>query len=259
MTSDSAHTVDAFLSGAFQVVQPARGGHRSGLDAILLAAAVPSGSTGRLADLGAGAGVAGMAAAVRSPAVTSVLVENHPDMVAYARSGLDLPVNCDLAKRLRVVEADITAPYRTRKQAGLDNEAFDWVIANPPYNDATHRAAATPMKRQAHEGDAEVLQAWLTSMHDLAKPGGSVAVIVRPSALPGLLSGSQQRLGGVRIVPISARAGRAASRIVLIATKGSHARLELLPPVVLHEDNGAYRQEIDALLRGERDLLSVVG
>ena len=50
---DSGTTVDAFHRGAFLLAQPAGRGHRAGLDAMILAAAVPSGFTGRLADLGA--------------------------------------------------------------------------------------------------------------------------------------------------------------------------------------------------------------
>ncbi|TIW14778.1 MAG: methyltransferase, partial [Mesorhizobium sp.] len=53
-----AHTVDAFHRGRFWLVQPSQGGHRAGMDAMMLAAAVPSGFSGRLADFGAGAGAA---------------------------------------------------------------------------------------------------------------------------------------------------------------------------------------------------------
>ncbi|TIT88992.1 MAG: methyltransferase, partial [Mesorhizobium sp.] len=52
-----AHTVDAFHRGRFWLVQP-RSGHRAGMDAMMLAAAVPSSFAGRLADFGAGAGAA---------------------------------------------------------------------------------------------------------------------------------------------------------------------------------------------------------
>ena len=49
-----AHTLDAFHRGDFWLVQPKGAGHRAGVDAMILAAAVPSAFSGRLADFGAG-------------------------------------------------------------------------------------------------------------------------------------------------------------------------------------------------------------
>ena len=65
-----------FLAGAAKDA-----GHRAGMDAMMLAAAVPSGFAGRLADFGAGAGAAGLAVASRCPAAEVVLVENAPEML----------------------------------------------------------------------------------------------------------------------------------------------------------------------------------
>ena len=50
---------DRFFRGGFEVLQPVNGGHRSGSDALLLAASIEERASGQLADLGAGAGVAG--------------------------------------------------------------------------------------------------------------------------------------------------------------------------------------------------------
>ncbi|TJW38699.1 MAG: methyltransferase, partial [Mesorhizobium sp.] len=49
------------------MVQPKKAGHRAGMDAMMLAAAVPSSFAGRLADFGAGAGAAGLAVLSRCP------------------------------------------------------------------------------------------------------------------------------------------------------------------------------------------------
>ena len=56
MAQEAAHTLDAFHRGRFWLVQPRQTGHRAGADALILAAAVPSAFSGRLADFGAGAG-----------------------------------------------------------------------------------------------------------------------------------------------------------------------------------------------------------
>ncbi len=53
-----AVTADAFLGGKVEALQPAAGHHRSGLEAVLLAASLDSRIAGTVVDLGAGAGVA---------------------------------------------------------------------------------------------------------------------------------------------------------------------------------------------------------
>ena len=111
--------VDRFLGGRFAVVQPLRGHHRAGHDAILLAAAVPADATGTVVDLGAGVGTAGFAVAVRCPGVSVVLAEIDPHVAGCARAGLALAENAAFAGRVRVVEADVTGPARQRRDAGL--------------------------------------------------------------------------------------------------------------------------------------------
>ena len=67
-------TEDAFLGGQLRLKQ-LKSGHRAGHDAVLLAAATPARSGDRVADLGAGVGVAGLAVARRVAGIDLVLVE----------------------------------------------------------------------------------------------------------------------------------------------------------------------------------------
>lgn len=71
--NDAGETLDVFHRGAFHLVQPALKGHRSGVDAMILASAVPNGFAGRVADLGSGAGAAGLAVALAARAPLSPL------------------------------------------------------------------------------------------------------------------------------------------------------------------------------------------
>ena len=68
-----ATTIDAFHRGRFHLVQPAKGAHRSGIDAMILAASVPPDFSGMLADLGAGAGAAAFAVLDRCPRAYAIL------------------------------------------------------------------------------------------------------------------------------------------------------------------------------------------
>ncbi len=107
-----AETVDAFHRGRFHLVQPVGRGHRAGMDAMLLASLVVDDRPIRVADLGAGAGAAGLAVANRLPGASVVLVERSPDMAAFARKSLALPANEAFFGRAEVIEADVTLTGR---------------------------------------------------------------------------------------------------------------------------------------------------
>ena len=95
ITDQDAPSIDAFHRGRFVLVQP-KNGHRAGLDAMLLAASAPKDFSGRLADLGAGAGAAGLAVAARCPQANIVLVEREDEMLHHAQLTLAHPANAFL-------------------------------------------------------------------------------------------------------------------------------------------------------------------
>jgi tRNA1(Val) A37 N6-methylase TrmN6 len=128
-----AVTIDAFLGGKVEAVQPASGHHRSGLEAVLLAAALDSRITGTVVDLGAGVGVAGFCAAARCKRAKVVLVERDPDLIECARLALARPGNAAFADRVRIVAADISAPQAARDEAGAGRDLADHVLLNPPF------------------------------------------------------------------------------------------------------------------------------
>jgi tRNA1(Val) A37 N6-methylase TrmN6 len=231
-----ASTLDAFHRGRFWLVQPERRGHRAGTDAMMLAASVPSGFGGRLADLGAGAGAAGLAVAARCPGARVTLVENAPEMVAYARRSLALPENSDLAQRCDVLEADVRLADGARRAAGLADFSFDWAIMNPPFNRPDDRASPDALRRHAHVmEDADVFGTWLKTAGWIVRPGGGMAIIARPQSLLAILAGLRPYFGAAEVKPLHPRADRAATRIVVRAVRGSNRDLSLAPPLILHD------------------------
>ncbi|HWK14886.1 MAG TPA: methyltransferase [Rhizobiaceae bacterium] len=235
--SADAQTVDAFHRGAFFVVQPPHG-HRSGMDAMILAAAVPSPFAGRLADLGAGAGAGGLAVAARCPGSRVVLIERDAAMASYARRTLELAANASLKDRASVLEADVSLVGRARVAAGMADGAFDFAIMNPPFNHAHDRPTPDALKRDAHLMPKGLLETWLRTAAAIVKPGGGIALIARPTSLEELLASLKGRFGGIEIMPVLPRATEPAIRIVMRAKHGSRRALSLLPPLVLHGPTG---------------------
>ena len=244
-------TVDIFHRGRFVLVQPKGAGHRSGVDAMILAASVPSGFSGLLADLGAGAGAAGLAVASRCPQARVTLIERDPLMIDHANKTLKHESNQSLAQRVSLVESDVTLTGKHRIAAGLADNAFDFAIMNPPFNPARDRRTPDPVKAVAHVMDDGLFEAWLRTAAAIVRPGGGLALIARPQSIMEILAALKGRFGSVRVVPVHPREGEAAIRIVVMATHGSRAAMRLESPLILHGPAGhAFTPRADAINNG---------
>jgi len=240
-TDDLETTCDRFLGGRIEIVQPKSGAHRSGLDAVLLAASLPEGAKGDLIDLGAGVGVAGLAALALNPRLRPTLVDNDPDALRLAehnaRRTAELIAGAAMA---RVVAADVTRSGQQRRGMGLEPQSADFVITNPPYNEAGKaRASPHPERAHAHMLDDASLQAWIRTGIWLLRPKGQFTIIIRTTRLPLALETFGKALGGITVLPIHARADQAAARVLVHGRLGSKAPLRLLPGLVLHGKAGS--------------------
>lgn len=251
----AAHTLDAFHRGDFWLVQPKGAGHRAGVDAMMLAAAVPSAFVGRLADFGAGAGAAGLAVASRCRKATVVLVENSAEMADFARLTLDHPKNEHLHGCASVLAADVTLTGRTREKAGLADGSFDFVIMNPPFNAARDRPTPDALKQKAHVMEDGLFEGWIRSAAAVTKPRGGLAIIARPVSLAPILAALSGRFGSAEIMPVHARADTPAIRIVVRAKRASRGALTLKPPLILHDGPGdGFSVRADAINNGKAAL-----
>lgn len=236
--SAPAYTVDAFHRGRFFLVQPAASGHRAGMDAMMLAAAVPSSFAGRLADFGAGAGAAGLAVLSRCSNAQAVLVERAAEMAAFADTTLGHPGNAHLGDRACVLRADVTLSGRARQTAGLADRSFDFVVMNPPFNAAQDRATPDELKRQAHVMEDGLFEQWLRSAAAVLKPRGGLALIARPEQLSVILDALSGRFGNAELMAVHPKSDAAAIRIIVRAIRGARGKLSICPPLVMHEGAG---------------------
>lgn len=236
MTTAATETIDSFHRGQFQVIQPLGQGHRSGMDAMLLASLVASQKPCRVADLGAGAGAAGMAVASRLETAQIVLVERSPLMAQFARRSLALAQNARLNARISVLEADISLTGRARVAAGLADNSFDHVIMNPPFNDAADRKTPDALKAEAHAMTEGLFDTWIRTAAAIAKSGGQLSLIARPESIGEILTACARRFGGVEVTPLHPRTGENAVRILVTAIKQSRARLTMRAPLIIHEE-----------------------
>ena len=69
-----------------------------------------------------------------------------------------------------------------------------------------------------------------------------------------MLVALESRTGGITVKPILPRAGAAAHRVLVRATKGSRAPFQLAAPLVLHDGASRFTEEAECLHRGEAAL-----
>jgi FkbM family methyltransferase len=242
---------DAFLGGALRILQPLQG-YRAGLDAVFLGASVTRAAGDRFTalDVGAGAGTAGLCLAWRCREARVVLLEREPDLVALAEENV---ARNGLSDRVRVVRADVGGTANAELAAlGLAENAFDCVIANPPYHvEGAGTLPQTDLKARAHAMPADGLDTWCRFMARMTRAGGEALVIHKADALPELLDGFKDRFGAICVQPLHPRAGEHANRVIVFGRKGSRAPLRIAPGLILHDaDNRATRGAVGVLRLG---------
>ena len=233
-------TLDGILNRALLLEQPADG-FRVAVDTVLLASAVPAVAGQKVLDLGCGVGGAMLALACRVPNLSVTGLEIQPALARLARS------NCErnaLQAELHILQADAT------RLSSTFSNIFDHVMMNPPYHDAAkHDASAQESKRLANteaEGD---LPRWIASAAYALKDGGLLTLIHRADRRDEIVDCLGAAFGDFHIIPIAPKEDRPPKRVIARARKGAPKSLTTHAAFVLHNPDGSYTKEADAVLR----------
>jgi tRNA1(Val) A37 N6-methylase TrmN6 len=228
-------TEDSFLGGRVTVRQMATG-FRAGLDAVMLAAAVPAEPGDDLLELGAGVGTASLCLAARVGGCAVTGVEIDPALTRLANMNA---ADNGMASRVAFVAADVFDLPQ-----GLKRD-FEHVLCNPPFHDAGQVSPDASRDRALR--DPGRLGAWMDAGVKRAVGAGTFTAIVRADRMSEALARLPDR--GVSVLPLWPRAGEAARRVILQVRKGSRAPSILLPGLALHNADGSYTPDADRVLR----------
>ena len=247
-TAEDSWTADRLLGGRLLIRQP-RQGYRAAIDPVLLAAAVPAPGGAMVLDAGTGVGTAALCLACRVSGLGIVGLEIDAATAALARANVALN---GLGEVVAIVQGDLLAP-----PSELRARSFEWAMSNSPYHPLSCRASPDAGKALAMREEAG-LAAWLRASLRRLLPGGRLVLIQRADRLPELLAGLGERAGEIEIVPLWPKPGRAAKRVLIRCRKGAKGAARLAPGLVLHEVDGKYSREAEAILRDGADLDSVL-
>jgi tRNA1Val (adenine37-N6)-methyltransferase len=229
-------TDDGFLGGRLRVRQFTHG-FRSGLDAVMLAASVPAGAGGSVLELGSGAGAASLCLAARAQGCTITGVEINGELVSLAN---DNAAANGMADRVRFIQADaVRLPSELRME-------FDHVFCNPPFHDGEGDVSPDSLRAQAQH-DTGDLPFWLDAGVKRTASNGTFTVILRADRMKQALHALPD--SGLSVFPLWPKHDAPAKRVLIQLRRGTRAPLTLLPGLVLHQKDGRYTPEADAILR----------
>lgn len=241
-TPQEIHVLDKKL----RLLQPTHG-FRTSMDTVLLAAACQAQAGENILDLGCGVGAAGLCVLWRVPDARLTGLDIQAAHIDLARQNAALNSRQFHAQFI-VGDVRDWAVHRDHYKP-----EFDHVLCNPPFLEAGTYTASPREERACalgHDGQADIeLKTWIDAAFYNLKSNGCLTLIHRADHLDKILLALVPRFGGMEIIPLWPRAGEAAKRVIVRAVKNSHAPCTMHPGLVLHEADGAYTQNADALLR----------
>ncbi|HEY2619251.1 MAG TPA: methyltransferase [Acetobacteraceae bacterium] len=226
------------LDGRVRYAQPRRG-FRSGIEPVLLAAAIPARRGARVLEAGSGAGAALLCLAGRVSGVQGLGVEQDPGLVALARQNATANGWPDL----RFTAADAASLPEL--------DPVDHACANPPFHGEGGTPSPDASRRTAKRAAPGLLTIWANALARPLRQRGTLTFILPAALLPEaaaafIAAGCMP----TAMLPFWPSLGQPAKLLLLRGIKGSRAPFRVLPGLVLHASDGGFTDEADAILRG---------
>jgi len=230
-------TRGTLLGGRVRHDQPASG-HRTGIEPVLLAAAIPARPGERALEGGSGVGTALLCLAHRVANIRGLGIERDAGLVRLAQSN----AAANASSGLSFVVEDVGA-LRT-------GERFDHAFANPPWHAPAGTASPDAGRERAKRGAPGLLATWAQALAAPLRHHGTLTLVIAASVLPdGLAALARAGCGSAAVMPLWPKAQVAAKLTLIRGIKGGRGGCRLLPGLVLHEADGRYTEAATAILR----------
>ncbi|PKR77484.1 SAM-dependent methyltransferase [Halalkalibacillus sediminis] len=216
------------------------------IDAVLLAefTYLPL-KKGKVLDLCTGNGVVPLFLSKRSK-VQMVGVELQERIYDMAIRNVELN---DLQDQINMIHGDLKDMPRQ-----LGHSKYDLVTCNPPYfqtEDLDKRNSNEYLAIARHEIHCN-LDEVLKACKMLVKPGGKVSLVHRPGRMADLIAiGRKYNLEPKRVQFVHPKKGKEANIVLIEFVRDGSADLKVIPPIVIHDEDGNYTGEVARILYGE--------
>ncbi len=217
-----------------------------GVDAVILAdfaakRAKSIRSQSRIIDLGTGSGIIPLILSQKTESdhLFGVEIQENSWDRAYRSAALN-----ELEDRLEFIKADVMDLSAERPEF---KGSFDAVTCNPPYTSGGGgMKSENPAKMIARHETTASLEDFIRVSAEILKDRGELFMVHRPSRLVDIFVCSRKyRLEPKAIRMVVPRAGEEANIVLIHMVKNGGADLSVLPPLVIHEQNGGFTMELE--------------
>lgn len=237
------YTNDGVRRYGLQVAQPADG-YRFSLDALLLADFVRTADNARIIDLGTGCGIIPMILCRRFPGATVAGIDSNRSMAGLAKENV---IRNGFADRIDILFEDVMSV-----KSQFPVSSFDGVVANPPFRTPNSGRLSPKAGRDTarHESTAGMAD-FLAVAKYLAKPSGRIWFIYHPDRLIEFIRyAGEQKLAVLRLRMVHGSSNAPAKMFLAELAKARKGTIDILPPLIVHDDQGDYTPEVSQILSG---------
>ena len=236
MTALTHDSISLRGAGVVTIIQPKQG-FRFTLDSLLLADFCRIRSRERVLEPGAGTGVISILLAKKHPRSLFYPVEIQPKLVELCEQNR---IDNSVEHNVITVKRDIRRLYQS-----IDPGGFDVVVANPPYTRlGAGKKSPLPERQMARQDQLGRIEFWL-DLQKFLKQGGRYNLVFPASRLTELASLMRERgLEPKRLRFVHPKEQKPASLVLIEAVRSAGPGSEVLPPLVVHELDGTYTEEM---------------
>ena len=215
---------DKFLGGKI-VIKQLKYGYRAGNDPVLLAASLSLKPSQTVLDLGCGVGTAFLCALARERSIKATGIELQKELSDLAiknsaRNGFIVDIiNCSIHKLSH----------------NIGQQKFDHVILNPPFFFSNSGTLSKNQQKTLSKFVKEnELKSWLSVAMKRLKPKGEISLISRTDTLGLVLGVLEEKVGSIKILPISSFENEPSSRFIVNGKLGAKGSISLFFPLIMH-------------------------
>lgn len=214
------------------------------VDALLLGHFAKVPKKGHIVDLCAGNGAVGLLVSERSKAHIT-MVELQERLALMAEEGVRLNDKQD--------QMDVLNIPLQQSLSYIPHDTVDAIVCNPPYfaTSETSRQNPNPYLAIARHEIHTNLTDIMTISKQLLKTKGKITLVHRPDRLLDIIEAmTKAGIEAKTLRFIYPKEGKEANMLLIEGIKGGKkSGLKVLPPFVVHQENGEYTDEMEAIFQ----------